>query len=85
MTSAASPLEIDTARKGEIIDFKVDWVNKDFEIQILEAVRNPSGLDLTKADIIVAGGFGAGNEGFAMLQELVDATGESCVVEKAEA
>ncbi|MCY3410823.1 MAG: electron transfer flavoprotein subunit alpha/FixB family protein [Candidatus Heimdallarchaeota archaeon] len=63
-------IEKDTSRTGEIIDFTPEWHAKDFAIEILEVMRSKESLDLSKADVIVAGGFGMGASGFPMLFEL---------------
>ena len=71
------PLPIDTSRTGKIITFEPGWEDSDFDVEIIESVRNPSTIDLTKADIMVAGGFGVGKDGFDMLRELVAAINEN--------
>ncbi|OLS27193.1 MAG: Acryloyl-CoA reductase electron transfer subunit beta [Candidatus Heimdallarchaeota archaeon LC_2] len=63
----------DTSRKGEIIEFNPNWEEGDFSVEVLETRRSKESIDLTKADIIVSGGFGVGKEGFPMLTELVEA------------
>lgn len=63
----------DTSRKGEIIDFTPNWEEGDFGVEVIETRRSKESIDLTKADIIVSGGFGVGKEGFQMLKELVEA------------
>lgn len=71
------PLPKDTSRTGKIIKFEPIWKDSDFNVELIESVRNPSNLDLTKADIMIAGGFGVGKEGFEMLKDLVSAINEN--------
>ncbi len=71
------PLAIDTSRTGKVIEFKPVWDSKDFDVELIESVRNPSTIDLSKADIMVAGGFGIGKDGFTMLRELVAAINDN--------
>ncbi len=66
-------LDKDSSRTGEVIKFQPKWQEGDFAVELIETVRSSDSLDLTKADIIVAGGFGLGKEGFDMLNELVAA------------
>ncbi len=67
-------LKPDKSRKGEIIEFTPEWKPTDFQVELIETVRKPDNVDLSKADIIVAGGFGMGGpEGFKLLRELIDA------------
>ena len=53
----------------------------DFRLQVAEVVREvSSGMKLTEADVIVAGGYGIGAaEGFKLLQELADCFENSAV------
>ncbi|MHA2403243.1 MAG: electron transfer flavoprotein subunit alpha/FixB family protein [Candidatus Kariarchaeaceae archaeon] len=66
-------LPIDTSREGEIVSYTPDWDEGDFAVELLETVRSTDSIELNKADIIVAGGFGVGKDGFNMLRELVEA------------
>ncbi|MHA2032483.1 MAG: electron transfer flavoprotein subunit alpha/FixB family protein [Candidatus Kariarchaeaceae archaeon] len=40
-------------------------------MKLLESKRTKDSVDLTKADVIVSGGFGIGKEGFELLKKLV--------------
>lgn len=75
------PLKPDTARSGEIFEIPVNLKPIDFRLQVAEVVREvSSGMKLTEADVIVAGGYGIGNaEGFKMLQQLADCFENSAV------
>lgn len=66
-------LEKDTSRTGKIEKFTPSWREGDFDVMLIETVRSADSLDLTKADIIVSGGFGMGATGFPILMELVEA------------
>lgn len=68
------PLKVDSTRQGEIIEIPVNLKIDDFRLQVLEVVREvASGLKLTEADVIIAGGYGLGNaEGFSLLKQLAD-------------
>lgn len=63
----------DTTRTGDIIDFTPNWEEGDFSVEVLEMTRSTETIDLSKANIIVSGGFGVGKEGFTLLKELVEA------------
>ncbi len=64
-------LEKDASRAGEIVDFKVDFVDADMNIEILEVVKEKKkAVDLTEAKLIVSGGRGIGGpEGFNMIRD----------------
>ncbi len=66
------PLEADKNRKGEIREIPVNLRPEDQRLQIMEIVREmQSGVSLSDADVVVAGGYGLGGpEGFEMLKEL---------------
>lgn len=66
------PLEPDANRQGEIREIPVNLKPEDQRVQVMEIVREmQAGVNLTEADVVVAGGFGLGGpEGFEMLKEL---------------
>ncbi|MFD2637523.1 electron transfer flavoprotein subunit alpha/FixB family protein [Piscibacillus salipiscarius] len=70
-----APLEIDGSRSGEVSSLDVDI--KDLRTIIKDVVRKASdGVDLSEANIIVAGGRGVkSEEGFEPLHELADVLG----------
>lgn len=67
----------DETRKGEIVDFPVDFVASDMNVEILEVVKEAKkSVDLTEAKIIVSGGRGIGGpEGFNMVGDVAAALG----------
>lgn len=66
------PLQPDASRTGEIKEIPVNLLPEDYRLEITEIVRETnSTVNLTEADVIVAGGFGLGGpEGFELLKEL---------------
>jgi electron transfer flavoprotein alpha subunit len=66
------PLPPDAHRQGEVVHVPCDLKPEDFRLQILEIVRDlNTSMDLTAADVIVAGGYGLSNpDGFKLLTEL---------------
>jgi electron transfer flavoprotein alpha subunit len=73
-----TPLEFNTNRLGTIEEFSVTISESELQVKILETNRadasgDSSSSDLLQAQIVVAGGYGVGKDGFAVLQELVDA------------
>ncbi|MHA1990767.1 MAG: electron transfer flavoprotein subunit alpha/FixB family protein [Candidatus Hodarchaeales archaeon] len=75
---AMVPLEDDSSRKGEVIFETVTINEEDTQVKVLEIVRGSDDdqgetVDFKSAEIIVAGGFGVGKDGFDLLKELVDA------------
>lgn len=60
------------SRKGEIINIPVNLQEPDHRLVVKEIVREVAkGVNLTEADVIVAGGYGLGTqEGFNMLKDL---------------
>lgn len=66
------PLEPDWSRQGETIGIPVNLQESDLRLRIKEVVTEVrKGVNLTEADVIVAGGFGLGDpEGFKLLEEL---------------
>jgi electron transfer flavoprotein alpha subunit len=69
-----APLKDDPNRQAKVITMATDFTPEDLRIRVLEVVTEVTqGIDITEADVIVAGGFGLGGpEGFVMLQELAD-------------
>ncbi len=65
-------LEADAARQGEVIDFKVDFLPGDMNIEILRVEESQTkSVDITEAPVLVSGGRGVGGpEGYAALHEL---------------
>ncbi len=64
----------DTARTGEIKDFKVDFVPEDMNIEILEVVKETKHkVNIEDASILVSGGRGIGGpDKMSILEELAD-------------
>ncbi len=67
----------DSARKGEVVDVKIDFDKSKFLVRVVETVKESKGLvDITEAKVLVSGGRGVGNvEGFDMLRELAATMG----------
>ena len=67
----------DEARKGEVVDFKVDFTDADMNVKIREVVKGDSkAVDITEAKVLVSGGRGIGSpDFFGKLQELADVLG----------
>ncbi|NLK38206.1 MAG: electron transfer flavoprotein subunit alpha/FixB family protein [Epulopiscium sp.] len=70
-------VERDASRKGEVINFTVDFTDADMNIEILEVVKEAKkSVDLTEAKLIVSGGRGIGGpEGFNMIKDVANALG----------
>lgn len=64
-------------KKGDIKEFKVDFVPSDMNVVIREVVKScHKSADITEAKYLVSGGRGIGStEGFDMLRELADILG----------
>lgn len=71
------PLAKDPKRTGEVIIHKIDAGKIPIRTKILDVVKEvESTVNLTEADIIVAGGRGVGGaEGFNMIRELAEVLG----------
>ncbi len=74
---AMSPLEFDPDRSGTIEEMEVTISPSELQVQILETNRGSTGGDaasaeLLEAQVVVSGGYGVGEDGFALLQQLVD-------------
>lgn len=68
------PNKPDPNRTGEIHQIPVNLKLEDFRLEVEEIVREvASGLKLTEADVIIAGGYGLGTvDGFALLRQLAE-------------
>lgn len=64
--------DLDPGRKGLVIEVEVSLPQKDYGPEVLEvARREPEGLPLEKAEVVVAGGWGVGSkERWALIEEL---------------
>ncbi|MDH5401590.1 MAG: FAD-binding protein [Candidatus Heimdallarchaeota archaeon] len=62
----------DTSRQGKIVNFKPKWDDSDFDVKVIETVRNPDTIELEKADIVISGGLGIGKTGFVLLTKFVE-------------
>ncbi len=72
------PFPRDPSRTGKIVEFKVELEESDFEVEILETVKDiQETVDFDSADVIVSGGLGVGKDGFKLLKELVNAINEN--------
>lgn len=68
--------EIDEARTGEIVETPVELNASDIKAKVLEVVKEAKGqVDIAAANIIVSGGRGVGEQGFAMLEKLAEKLG----------
>ena len=67
----------DETRKGELVEFKVDFTAADMNVEIVEAVKSDKkSVDLAEAKLIVSGGRGVGSaEGFDVIRDMADALG----------
>lgn len=71
----AEPLKKGTG-KGEIIDLEIEISKEDLVLEILERVQEEKKVDLTGAQIVVAGGMGVGSkENFDLVRELAAVLG----------
>ncbi len=70
------PLDADLFRKGPVEKTDVSWLSQNtYAAQVVNYVVD-QGTDITKAQVLVAGGIGLGGpEGFEKLRELADALG----------
>lgn len=67
----------DESRKGEIEEFKVEFVDSDMNIKIREVVKSKhTKVDITESKVLISGGQGIGSaEYFEVLKELADELG----------
>ena len=65
----------DAARQGEVIRVPVVLSEDEIATRVLEILSEEGGVNLTEANVIVAGGRGVGEAGFASLKELADLLG----------
>ena len=67
----------DATRTGEVVNFKVDFVPADMNVEILEEVKETKKtVDITEAKVLVSGGRGIGSADFVpVLQEAADVLG----------
>jgi electron transfer flavoprotein alpha subunit len=65
------PLPVDESRSGKVIHLQPNFQPEDFRLTVTEVVREVNqSVNLTDADVIVAGGYGMGNaEGFELLKQ----------------
>lgn len=72
-------------RTGEVVHFKFDPANYTSLAKFLQFVKSEGdGLDLSEAEVIVAGGRGMGKpEGFALLKKLADRLGGAVAASRA--
>ena len=78
-------LAADTARKGEVVPFKVEFTPADMNIEIIEEVKETKKIvDVTEAKVLVSGGRGIGSpEFFNTLKELADILGGEVAASRA--
>ncbi|MBQ6754664.1 MAG: electron transfer flavoprotein subunit alpha/FixB family protein [Bacteroidales bacterium] len=63
----------DDSRKGEVIDYKVNFQKDKFKVKVLETVKKEAKVDITEAKVLVSGGRGVANaEGFKKLEALAN-------------
>lgn len=63
----------DDTRKGEVLDYKVNFQKDKFRVKVLETVKKESKVDITEAKVLVSGGRGVANtEGFKKLEALAN-------------
>ncbi len=79
------PNEFDSDRQGEIIDVIPDANRLESRVRVLRSVMEEQDkVNITEADIVVAGGRGLENEkGFALLHELADLVGGAVAASRA--
>ncbi len=79
---AMLPLEPDYSRTGTIEEYKVTISPSELQVQIIETNRakvtgDAASSELLQAHIVVSGGYGVGEDGFPLLQQLVDVLNEN--------
>ena len=71
-----APAELDSKRKGEIVEEKVSLKAVDLPLEILEEQKRARKVDLKAARIIVAGGAGVGSkDNFRLIWDLANCLG----------
>lgn len=66
----------DTSRKGKVVKIKPELSSESKIMHVIERVSAEKTIDLKKAQIIVAGGYGVGSkENFKLIHQLADALG----------
>ena len=72
-----SALAKDETRTGQVVNFKVDFVPADMNVEIIEEVKETrKTVDITDAKVLVSGGRGIGSPEFVpVLQEAADVLG----------
>ncbi len=80
-SGAMEPIQPDTSRSGNIVPVKVNFQETDFRVKVIETIRDvASNVDLTKAKVIISGGFGLGGpEGFDIVRDLASVFKDSAV------
>lgn len=74
----------DTKRKGKIIKITPELSPETKLMKVLERVRQPKSVDLKKASIIVAGGYGVGSKAnFKLIELLAEALGGQIAASRA--
>ena len=79
---AMLPLDFDESRTGEIEEMDVTISPSELQVQIIETNRASATGDaassaLLQAHVVVSGGYGVGEDGFPLLQQLVDVLNEN--------
>lgn len=79
------PNEFDANRKGEIISYTTDPARMESRVKVLRSeAEDQDQVNITEADIVVAGGRGLENEkGFVMIQELAELLGGAVAASRA--
>lgn len=74
----------DPEREGEIVELNVPLEKNNCYVTVEEIAKKiGQHVDITEADVLVAGGRGVGEEGFEMLQELADVLGGELAASRA--
>ncbi|EKD83156.1 MAG: hypothetical protein ACD_39C00850G0002 [uncultured bacterium] len=74
----------DTSKKGKIVKVTPELSAETRVMKVIERVRKPKTVDLKKAAIIVAGGYGVGTkENFKLIEQLAEALGGQVAASRA--
>ncbi|MEI6055532.1 MAG: electron transfer flavoprotein subunit alpha/FixB family protein [Lentisphaerota bacterium] len=74
----------DATKKGKIVKITPELSPETKLMKVLERVRQPKSVDLKKASIIVAGGYGVGSkENFKLIEQLAEALGGQIAASRA--